>query len=229
MTQCEVDKCYSSGGIDDDCKGSSAHGGILDYDIRTASILERYGDINTGKTGLAFDTCDDNTKDRTITREQLYKVVNELEGLAPDQKRKLSYILLKYQGSLTKRPGKCKNFEYKFQVNGQLPKFNYSRPIPFALRQTVSDEILQLMEDSILEESHSAYINPLTVVQRDGKRPRICVDARKINQITLPDRAKVAPMQDYEDSTELNTSHAGLKQCIPASAAGRRFQEIYRL
>jgi len=33
-------------------------------------------------------------------------------------------------------------------------------------------------------------------VQREGKSPRICVDARKINQVTLPDRTKVAPMQE---------------------------------
>jgi len=39
-------------------------------------------------------------------------------------------------------------------------------------------------------------LNPLTVVQRDGKSPRICVDVRKINQVTSPDRTKVAPMQD---------------------------------
>jgi hypothetical protein len=123
-------------------------------------------------------------------------VVNELENVTSDQKQKLSDIVLKYQGTLTKKPGKCKNFEYTFQVEGQLPKSTYSRPIPFALRPTVSEEIQQLMKDGILEESHSAYINPLTVVQREGKSPGICVDAGKINQITLPDRAKVAAMQE---------------------------------
>ena len=54
----------------------------------------------------------------------------------------------------------------------------------------------QLMKDDILEESHSAHLNSLTVVKREGKSPWICVDARKINQVTLPDRMKVAPMQE---------------------------------
>ena len=52
------------------------------------------------------------------------------------------------------------------------------------------------MKDDILEVSHSAYLNLLTVVQREGKSPRICVDALKINQVTLPDRTKVAPMHE---------------------------------
>jgi hypothetical protein len=51
------------------------------------------------------------------------------------------------------------------------------------------------MKDDILDEWHLAYLNPLTVVQREGKSPRICVDVRKINQVTLPDRTKVVPMQ----------------------------------
>jgi hypothetical protein len=33
-------------------------------------------------------------------------------------------------------------------------------------------------------------------VQREGKSQRICIDARKINQVTLPDRTTVAPMQE---------------------------------
>jgi hypothetical protein len=103
---------------------------------------------------------------------------------------------MKHQGKFTKKPGKCRGFEYLFQVQGQLLKSTYSRPLPFALRPAVSEEIRQLMKDDILEESHSAYLNPLTVAQREGKSPRICVDTRKINQVTLPDRTNVAPMQE---------------------------------
>jgi hypothetical protein len=90
----------------------------------------------------------------------------------------------------------CDDFEYFFQVQGQLPNSTYSCLLPFALRPAVSEEIRQLMKDDILEESHSAHLNSLTVVQREGKSPRICVDACKINQVTLPDRMKVAPMQE---------------------------------
>ena len=39
-------------------------------------------------------------------------------------------------------------------------------------------------------------MNPLTIVLRNGKAPRICVDARKVNRYTLPDRARVPPIQE---------------------------------
>jgi hypothetical protein len=155
-------------------------------------------------------------------------LINELECITFAQKQKLAAILMKHQGNFTKKPGKCKGFEYTFQVQGQLPKSTYSRPLPFALRPAVGEEIRQLIKDDILEESHSSYLNPLTVVQREGKSPRICVDARKLNQAMLPDRAKVAPMQEILQRfhgtryiTTLDLSSAFLQ--VPLDKASRKY------
>jgi hypothetical protein len=85
-----------------------------------------------------------------------------------------------------------------------------------------------MMKDDVLEESHSAYLNPLTVVQREGKNPRICVDARKINQLTLPDRTKVTPVQEILQRfhgtrfiTTLDLSSAFLQ--VPLDKASRKY------
>jgi hypothetical protein len=45
-----------------------------------------------------------------------------------------------------------------------------------------------MLRDGILETSTSPILNPLTVVNREGKKIRICVDARKVNQFTMSDR-----------------------------------------
>jgi hypothetical protein len=52
-----------------------------------------------------------------------------------------------------------------------------------------------MMKD-ITEISNSHILNLLTVVPREGKKPRICVDARRVNQCTIPDRERVPPMQE---------------------------------
>jgi hypothetical protein len=52
-----------------------------------------------------------------------------------------------------------------------------------------------MLADNIIEESYSAYVNPLTLVQREGKRVRICLGFREVNKFMTPDRAKVPPMQ----------------------------------
>jgi hypothetical protein len=53
-----------------------------------------------------------------------------------------------------------------------------------------------MVKDDILEVSSSPILNPLTIVHREGKKIRICVDARKVNQYTLPDRERAPPMQE---------------------------------
>jgi hypothetical protein len=121
---------------------------------------------NVGDTEPATDTHNTNTDDRLITMDQIRELINELENLTSNQKQKLTAVLMKHQGNVTKKPGKCRSFEYTFQVQGQLPKSTYSRPLPFALRPAVSDETRQLMKDDTLEESRSAYLNPYCSAER---------------------------------------------------------------
>jgi hypothetical protein len=52
------------------------------------------------------------------------------------------------------------------------------------------------MADGVLEVSNSSYVNPLTMVTKEGGAPRICVDARKVNKYTLPDRVRAPPVQE---------------------------------
>jgi len=60
----------------------------------------------------------------------------------------------------------------------------------------VPEQIQEMLKDGILEQSHSAYINPITLVVREGKAVRICLDARRINKQMVADRTKVMPMRE---------------------------------
>jgi hypothetical protein len=74
------------------------------------------------------------------------------------------------------------------------------------------------LSSRILEIFTSSHVNPLTVVLRDGKAPRICMDAKKMNRYTLPDRARVPPIQELlhqlhgsKSSTSIDLSSAFLQ------------------
>ena len=77
-----------------------------------------------------------------------------------------------------------------------MPPSANSRPIPLVLRDQVREQIREMLKDGILEESHSAYINPITLVVREGKSVCICLDARLINKQMVADRTKVTPMRE---------------------------------
>jgi len=116
--------------------------------------------------------------------------------LTAEQQEDLYKVLARYQQQLTKRPGKCTQFEYEFKIEGSMPHSANSRSISFALRNQVREQIQEMLKDGILEESHSAYINPFTLIVREGKAVRICLDARRINKQMVADRTKVMPMRE---------------------------------
>ena len=76
------------------------------------------------------------------------------------------------------------------------PIVGHTRPIPFSVRPAVREQIRQMMADSVLEISTSSHVNPLTILLRNEKAPRISVDARKVNRYALPDRPRVPPIQE---------------------------------
>jgi len=151
--------------------------------------------VDTQRKQQGLDTRQITTEDRMITAEQLRGKVSE-NNLSPQQQEDLYNVLIRYQQQLTKRPGKCTKFEYEFKIEGSEPTSANSRPIPFALRDQVRDQIQVMLQDDILEESFSSYINPLTLVVREMKPLRICVDARRINRQMIADRTKVLPLRE---------------------------------
>jgi hypothetical protein len=131
-----------------------------------------------------------------MTAEQLRGKVSENNNLSTQQREESYNVLATYQQYLTKRPGKCHQFEYEFKIEGSVPPSANSRPIPLALRDQVREQIQIMLQDDILEESFSSYINPLTLVVIEKKPLRICVDSRRIKRQMIADRAKVSPLRE---------------------------------
>jgi hypothetical protein len=69
------------------------------------------------------------------------------------------------------------------------------RPIPFNVRKQVREQISQMLEDNIIQPSTSSYLNSLTIVMRENKKPRLFIDARKVNTFMKPDNTRVQPIQ----------------------------------
>ena len=136
------------------------------------------------------------TDDRLITAEYLRGKLSKSNNLSPQQLEEL-YNVLNISNIFKKkkkRTRKCTKFQYKFKIEGSIPNNAYSKPIPFALRVQVRDQIQLMLKDNILEESFSSYINPLTLVVREKKALRICINARQINRQMTADRTKVLPL-----------------------------------
>ena len=60
-------------------------------------------------------------------------------------------------------------------------------PILMRLRELVIAEINNLLEIGIIRRSNSPYINPLVTSLKKDASVRICLDARKLNEIMIND------------------------------------------
>ena len=127
-------------------------------------LTTSYFELNYVNTSQKPEANVNSLDDRMITANQLGAKVCENNILSPQQQKELYGVLIKYQQHLTKRPGMCNLFEYEFKIEGGMPPTANFRFIPFALRAPVREQIKAMLRDGILEESYSAYVNPLTLV-----------------------------------------------------------------
>lgn len=67
-------------------------------------------------------------------------------------------------------------------------------PISPAVQEIVYNEIDKMLDLNVIEESESPWSNRTTVVRKPGKN-RFCLDARKLNKLTVKD---AYPLQNID-------------------------------
>jgi hypothetical protein len=94
-----------------------------------------------GESRLKEDLCEtadaDSSDPRRISEVDLKKLITSNDNLERVQKEGLIEVLLRYLEFLTTRPGKCKAYEYKFNITGTIPIIGYSRPVPYSARANI--------------------------------------------------------------------------------------------
>jgi hypothetical protein len=164
---------------------------------RVERSLKQDDDVTHCRACCKFITLNEaqSVDSRNAHKKELFRAIDQSCEVNAEQKLQLLEVLNKYSLNFSEKTGKCKLLKYKFDVKTDQPLRSFSRPVPFAMRNAVKSQIQEMIRDDILELSQSNILNLLTVVPREGKKPRICVDARKVNQYTIPDYERTPPLQ----------------------------------
>ena len=118
---------------------------------------------------------------------EIYRKLEELEEMDQTRLNQLGQLLDKNKEIFTDRPGIITGYQHSFRVTDSTPYLQKGWAVPIKYQRAVQDEIQRMLEFGIIERANSPYIQPLvTVIKRDG-RVRLCLDARKVNSITIPD------------------------------------------
>lgn len=95
-------------------------------------------------------------------------------------------VLLKHKELFNYKARVTNIYEHKLCVNETLPYNTRIYPIPYKFREQVKNEISEMIKQGIIEKAETNFINPVVIVKKKDNSIRICLDARKINQITSP-------------------------------------------
>lgn len=87
--------------------------------------------------------------------------------------------------------------EHKIQLEDNTKHiFVPSYRIPFKIREQVEHEVNRWEDEGIIRPSASPFNFPLLAVPKKDGSVRVCVDFRKLNEKTIPDRYPVACLPD---------------------------------
>lgn len=127
----------------------------------------------------------------SITREEAHGLINEKMqencDLKPEELYRLQELLQNYKDVFVRPNDPIPDFQFRIQVTSPESFKCRSYPVPQALKADVDQVISDMIRDGIIERKPTAYINPLVIVRKKDGGVRICLDARKLNEITVPD------------------------------------------
>ena len=201
---------------------------ILSNATHVTTRLEKESIIgHVSPADLAVDKCDD-IKPKELGEIALTQADTELEvtpsqrlqqllqqtGLDPKfaskpptlskaQASQLRELLIEYQYlfALDSSELGCTDLvTHSIDTGNKSPVRQPVRRIPFALRDTVHQMIQDMLEQGVVQPSHSPWASPIVLVKKKDGSIRFCVDYRRLNSITKVD---VFPLPRIDDTLDL--------------------------
>lgn len=105
-------------------------------------------------------------------------------------------MLVKYRYVFTDCPGKIKGFEYEFKLKKDETFVKKLYPVPLKYRERMRWVINKMLNQNIIEQSNSPYINPLAITLKKDGTIRTRLDARELNELIESDHAGPETMEE---------------------------------
>ena len=100
--------------------------------------------------------------------------------------------------------------KHRIELTDRTPIKQKYRRIPPHLFEAVKTEIQKMLENGVIRPSISPYSSPLSIAIKKDGTPRICLDLRKINNITKNDAKAIPSVDEMIDLLHGKTTFSSL-------------------
>ena len=139
-----------------------------------------------------------------LQKENILKSIKNSESiLNVTEMSRLIDVLCKHASVISQGPtdlGRCEAIEHKIYTADASPIRMAPRRIPYHQQEEVQNEIESKLSAGLVRKSNSPWAFPIVVVRKKDGSARICVDYRKLNDVTKKDAHPLPRIEDIFDA-----------------------------
>ena len=131
-----------------------------------------------------------------ISADDLMSECDEGNEPARNSSARLDELLSEYD-DVFNGLGRTHLIEHRIETTSDVPVVGRQYRLPVAYKDKAQAVIDQMISDGVVEPSDSDYMNPVVLVKKKGSDvPRVCIDFRALNSVTVKDRQPVPRVED---------------------------------
>ena len=128
-----------------------------------------------------------------------------ITDLTPEEAESLKALLIKHANVFSKSRsdlGFCDIIPHRINTGLAPPIRIPPRRVPMPMKQAVDDEVQRLIDNNLVVKSKSPWAFPLVPIKKKDNSIRICIDYRKLNEVTLHDSYPLPKIQECLDALQ---------------------------
>ncbi|GBM06020.1 Retrovirus-related Pol polyprotein from transposon 17.6 [Araneus ventricosus] len=130
---------------------------------------------------------------------------DESTPLTPEQREKMSYMLEKFDSIFKPVADPTPYAEHHINTEKHPPVSVPPYRMTPMKKELLRKEIEDLLKKDVIEECESAYGAPVVLIPKPDGKTRLCIDYRKLNEITVLDSYPLPRMDDLLQSAKHTT------------------------
>ena len=92
-----------------------------------------------------------------------------------------------FQSLFTEASGTTSSAQHDIKLISDQPVRSRPYPVPYSLRESLKKDITDMTKMGVIRESSSPYASPVVVVKKKDNTNRVCMDYRRLNNLTVVD------------------------------------------